>query len=92
MARNFLQLELAQSHADKSLYKQKIGDGEGTQVTVAACLMKGDNDDSLTWPFTGIVTIELLNQLENKNYHSCERVDSFVATLLAVPSTPNLRK
>ncbi len=31
--------------------------------------MKGDNDDSLSWPFTGTVTIELLNQLEDKNHH-----------------------
>ena len=30
--------------------------------------MKGDNDDSLSWPFTGTITIELLNQLEDKNH------------------------
>ena len=46
-----------------------IGDGEGTHVSVYAYLMKGDNDDSLSWPFTGTVTIELLNQLEDKNHH-----------------------
>ena len=27
------------------------------------------HDDSLTWPFTGTVTFELLNQLEDKNHH-----------------------
>ena len=43
--------------------------GEGTHVSVYACLMKGDNDDSLTWPFTGTVTVELLNQLEDENHH-----------------------
>ena len=43
--------------------------GEGTHVSVYAYLMKGDNDDSLTWPFTGTVTVELLNQLEDKNHH-----------------------
>ncbi len=31
--------------------------------------MKGDNDDSLSWPFTGTVTVELLNQLEDKNHY-----------------------
>ncbi len=31
--------------------------------------MKGDNDDSLSWPFTGRVTVELLNQLEDKNHY-----------------------
>ena len=45
-------------------------DVEGTHVSVVAYLMKGDNDDSLTWPFTGSVTIELLNQLEDKNHHT----------------------
>ncbi len=45
------------------------GDGEGTRVAVFAYLMKGDNDDSLSWPFTGTFTIELLNQLEDKNHH-----------------------
>ena len=39
-------------------------EAKGTHVSVFACLMKGDNDDSLFWPFTGTVTIELLNQLE----------------------------
>ena len=46
-----------------------LGDGEGTHVSVYANLMKGDNDDSLSWPFTGTVTFELLNQLEDKNHH-----------------------
>ena len=45
------------------------GDGKGTHVSVFACLMKGHNDDSLTWPFTGTVTFELLNQLEDKNHY-----------------------
>ncbi len=43
-------------------------DGEGTHVSVGAYLMKGNNDDSLSWPFTGTVTVELLNQLEDKNH------------------------
>ena len=46
------------------------GTGKGSHVTVFAFLMKGDNDDSLTWPFTGSVTFELLNQLEDKNHHT----------------------
>ena len=46
-----------------------LNDGKGTHVSVFAFLMKGDNDDSLTWPFTGTVTFELLNQLEDKNHH-----------------------
>ena len=42
---------------------------KGTHVSVYACLMKGNNDDSLPWPFTGKMTFELLNQLEDKNHH-----------------------
>ncbi len=45
------------------------GVGRGTSVSVYAYLMKGDHDDTLTWPFTGTVTIELLNQLEDMNHH-----------------------
>ena len=45
------------------------GDGKGTHVSVFSYLMKGDNDDSLTWPFPGTVTVELLNQLEDKNHY-----------------------
>ena len=46
------------------------GDGKGTHVSVFATMMRGENDDHLPWPFTGTVTFELLNQLEDKNHHS----------------------
>ena len=46
------------------------GDGRGTHVSVYAHVMKGENDDLLTWPFTGTVTVVLLNQLEDKNHYS----------------------
>ena len=45
-----------------------IGGGKNTHVSVFTHLMKGDNDDSLTWPFTGEVTVEILNQLEDNNH------------------------
>jgi TNF receptor-associated factor 4 len=53
-----------------SVFANGYGSGNGTHVSVAAHLMKGENDDHLSWPFTGKVTIELLNQLEDKNHHS----------------------
>ena len=31
--------------------------------------MKGDNDDSLPWPFSGRVTFEILNLIRNTNHH-----------------------
>ncbi len=52
-------------------------DGAGTNVSVFVHLMKGDHDDTLTWPFTGSVTFELLNQLEDKNHH--KRTTAFPA-------------
>ena len=45
-------------------------DHTDTYVSVFACLMKGRNDDNLPWPFTGEVTVTLLNQLEDENHHS----------------------
>ena len=47
-----------------------FGNGKGTHISVFVYLMQGENDDLLPWPFTGTVTYELLNQLENKNHHS----------------------
>ena len=45
-------------------------DGTDTYVSVFAYLMKGKNDDNLPWPFTGEVTITLLNQLADKNHYT----------------------
>ena len=47
-------------------------EGDDTYVSVYAHLMKGENDDHLPWPFTGTVTIELLNQLEDHNHYSAD--------------------
>lgn len=50
-----------------------IANGTGNArgyVSVGAYCMKGMNDDHLPWPFTGTVTVELLNQSDNKHHHS----------------------
>ena len=44
------------------------GISKGTHVSVYAYLMRGENDDHLPWPFTGTVTVELLNQLEDDSH------------------------
>ena len=44
------------------------GDGKGSHVSCFVCLMPGEYDDTLEWPFQGKVTVELLNQLEDKNH------------------------
>ena len=45
------------------------GIGKGSHVAVYAFLMRGENDSHLSWPFTGKVVMELLNQLEDKNHY-----------------------
>ena len=45
------------------------GSGEGTHISLGASLMRGENDDNLTWPFTGTVTVDLLNQLADQRHH-----------------------
>ena len=47
-----------------------FGPATDTRVSVYAYLMQGRNDDNLPWPFTGEVTITLLNQLEDENHHT----------------------
>ena len=46
------------------------GDGKGTHVSVFTCLMRGELDSHLKWPFRGTVTIQLVNQLEDKEHHT----------------------
>ena len=50
------------------VYPNGNDDGQGTHVSCYICLMSGKYDDTLEWPFQGEVTIELLNQLEDKNH------------------------
>ena len=38
---------------------------KGTNVSVYVCLMRGNNDDKLKWPFQGTIKVSLLNQLED---------------------------
>ena len=46
-----------------------VSTGKGTHVSVFTSLMVGEYDDYITWPFTGTVTIEILNQLENRSHY-----------------------
>ena len=43
-------------------------DGVGTHVSVYTCLMHGEFDSCLKWPFRGTITIQLVNQLEDKEH------------------------
>ena len=44
------------------------GDAKDTHVSVFAYLMRGEFDDHLKWPFQGLVTVAILNQLEDSNH------------------------
>uniref|UniRef100_A0A1X7V582 RING-type E3 ubiquitin transferase n=1 Tax=Amphimedon queenslandica TaxID=400682 RepID=A0A1X7V582_AMPQE len=44
------------------------GDSKGTHIACYIYLEAGVHDDILEWPFQGVVTTELLNQLEDKNH------------------------
>ena len=43
-----------------------IFSAEGSYISVYACLLKGEFDDRLNWPFRGAITIQLLNQLSDR--------------------------
>ena len=42
---------------------------KGSHLSIYALIMKGQHDDHLQWPFTGIIIIELLNWLEDKGHY-----------------------
>ena len=46
------------------------GNGKKTHVSLYACLMHGDFDSWIKWPFRGTVLVLLVNQLEDKEHHS----------------------
>ena len=43
-------------------------DTQGTHMSLCAKLMKGEHDNTLTWPFTGDVVIQMINWREDKNH------------------------
>ena len=51
------------------VYANGYGDSENSHVTVFVCMMKGDYDDQLKWPFRGDITIQILNQTGNDEGH-----------------------
>ena len=45
-----------------------IGKGRGTHVSIGAFLMRGENDDNLSWPVKGLLHIQLVNQITDYNH------------------------
>ena len=46
------------------------GDGKCTHVSVYLNIMKGEFDDQFLWPFLGEITVQLVNQTQNRGH--CE--------------------
>ena len=46
------------------------GNGQDTHTSIFVCLMRGEYDFYLQWPFCGEVTVEILNQLDDYNHYS----------------------
>ena len=51
------------------MYPNGHDEGKGTHVTVSTCIMRGEYDDQLPWPFRGEIVIELLNQKADTDHH-----------------------
>ena len=45
-----------------------IGKGKGTHVSLFVCLMKGEHDQYLQWPFKGEISIQMLNWREDNQH------------------------
>ena len=57
-----------------NVYANGFGDGKGRHMSVFTCLMKGEYDGNLKWPFRGTITVTLLDQLQSKN-HCVVKID-----------------
>ncbi len=44
--------------------------GKGSHVSVSCALMKGEDDDALSWPIEADIIVEMVNWRENKNHKS----------------------
>ena len=56
-------------HMQVKVHANGVGDGKGTHVSVYVHMLEGKYDAELNWPFTGNITIEILNQLKDNSHH-----------------------
>ena len=62
------------------VYPNGYSTSTGTHVGVGVVLMKGENDESLKWPFDSEITLQLLNWREDKG-HVEKTIDHYNAPL-----------
>ena len=48
-----------------NVYPNGSGAGKDTHISAYICLLVGENDEYLPWPFKGEINIEILNWLED---------------------------
>ena len=75
------------------VYANGSGKGKGTHVSIGVCMMKGEFDAHLQWPFKGEVKVQLVNQREGgehleKNVVSkdAKSADAFSRVMMGVKS------
>ena len=51
------------------IHANGMSSGHETHISVYVHLMRGENDKNLSWPFSGEVTLELLNQYGDDSHH-----------------------
>ena len=56
------------------------GSGAGTRLTLSVSLMKGDNDDKLSFPLNANITVQILNILSDSN-HRERTIDHYKAPI-----------
>ena len=56
--------------------------GAGTHVSVYVQIIQGEYDDTLTWPYTGTVTFEIINWKDDRD-HIKRRVDYSQESIIA---------
>ena len=69
-------------HMQVQVYANGYAAGRGTHVSVLVHMLQGGHDAELKWPFIGNVTIQILNQLEDRNHH--ERIVHIKETNMVV--------
>ena len=65
-----------------NVYANGIGSGAGTHLTLYVFLMKGDNDDKLSFPFNSNIKVQILNILSDSN-HRERTIDHYNAPVEA---------
>ena len=50
------------------VYANGHGGGAGTHVSVFVQIIQGEYDDTLTWPYTGTVVLEIINWKDNSDH------------------------